>query len=207
MVTPAVLHTLDSTDSDGDGWPNSVELQKDTLPGDPTSKPNGAAPGSLKQKANTAAAPASNPFSLQAILYPSHAQHPVIVHFPIALFVFSLFLDLFGLLTGKRALNAAAYYNLAAAAATGVLSVVTGLLAWRFAFGAEPLAGDRWLLFHLVLGILTTILMLALWAIRARHPIYAARPLSRLYIIVAMLTFAVVTVTGHIGGIVSGVVK
>ena len=95
-------------------------------------------PGRLKPKSSAMGGAEFNPFSLQALFYPTHAQHPVIVHFPIALFVFSLFLDLFGVRTGNRALNKAAYYNLVAAAATGMVSVITGLL-----HGGSPLAWSR----------------------------------------------------------------
>ncbi len=206
-VTPALIHTLDNKDSDGDGWPDAAEFQKDTLPGDSSSKPAGPAPGALKPARESGVEPAFNPFSPQALFYPKHAQHPIIVHFPIALFIFSLFLDLFGIRTGNRALNAAAYYNLVAAAVTGVLSVISGLLAWRFAFGLEPLSGDPSLLFHLVLGVTTTVLMCALWAIRARTKANAERPLSGLYILLGSVTLAVISLTGHFGGIISGVVK
>jgi uncharacterized membrane protein len=206
-MTPAVLHTLDEKDSDGDGWPNAQEFAADTLPGDPTSKPAGPPPGTLKPSTPQAGGAAFNPFSVQEVFFPTHAQHPIIVHFPIALFVFSLFLDVLGIRTRNRALNAAAYYNLVAAAVTGVLAVITGLLAWRFAFGGEPLTSDRWLFFHLVLGVITTLLMLALWAIRAKQPINADQPLSRAYIILGALTLCVISVTGHFGGIVSGIVR
>lgn len=206
-VTPALIHRLDDKDSDGDGWSNAAEFSADTLPGDSSSKPAGLPPASSKPKQPAVVGDESNPFSLQALFYPTHAQHPVIVHFPIALFIFSLFLDLFGVRTGNRALNTAAYYNLVAAAVTGVLSVITGLLAWRFAFNLEPLSADKWLLFHLVLGVTTTVLMCTLWAIRVRMPTTDARPLSRLYIILGVLTMAVIALTGHFGGIISGVVK
>jgi uncharacterized membrane protein len=203
----ALLHSIDAKDSDGDGWPNADELKDDTLPGDPASRPNGPPPGSLKPKEPATAAAESNPFSLQAVFYPAHAQHPIIIHFPIALFMFSLFMDLFGIMTGNRALNKAAYFNLVAAAVTGVISVITGLLAWRFAFGGEPLTSDRWLMFHLILGVVTTVLLCVLWAIRVKHPADPGRPISNLYIVLGILTVAVISLTGHLGGIVSGIVK
>jgi uncharacterized membrane protein len=207
MVTPAILHTLDALDSDGDGWPNSAEFKNDTLPGDPASRPAGPPPGSLKPRVASVPGTGSNPISLQSIFLPTHAQHPVIVHFPIALFMFSLFMDLCGVITRNRALNKAAYYNLAAAAVTGVLSVITGLLAWRFAFGGEPLTTDRWLMLHLIFGVVTTILMCLLWMVRLKQPGNSDRPLSNIYIVLGVITFVVIGVTGHFGGIVSGVVK
>jgi hypothetical protein len=38
-----------------------------------------------------------NPFDLKAALLAKHAQHPVIIHFPIALFIISVAFDLFGI--------------------------------------------------------------------------------------------------------------
>ena len=35
-----------------------------------------------------------NPFDLKAALLAKHAQHPVIIHFPIALFIISVAFDL-----------------------------------------------------------------------------------------------------------------
>lgn len=206
-VTPALIRTLDSKDSDGDGWPNASEFAADTLPGDPASKPAGTPPGSVMPKDSTAAA-AFNPFGLSSVLYPGHAQHPVLVHFPIALFIFSLFLDVMGLRLNNRALNSAAYLNLAAAAVTALASVVTGLLAWRFAFGGEPLGSDRWLLLHLVLGSVTAVLICALWAMRFRQLRRAVETApGPLYVFLGVLTLALVSLTGHIGGVVSGIVK
>ena len=148
-VTPALVHSLDDKDSDGDGWPNAAEFKADTLPGDPASKPPGTPPAAPKANPAPAAGGGSNPFGLQALLYPSHAQHPILIHFPIALFVLSYFFDLLGHRTGNRSLNAAGHYNLVAAAITAVFSVITGLLAWKFAFGLESLSGDWHLLYHL----------------------------------------------------------
>ena len=206
-VTPALLHSLDAADSDGDGWSNAAEFKGNTLPGDPSSKPNGPPPGSLKPRQSAMNGQEANPFSLQSLFFPSHAQHPVIVHFPIALFVFSLFLDLIGLRTGNRKLNSAGYLNLVAAAATGILSVITGLLAWRMAFHGEPLTSDRWLLSHLILGVVTTVLMCLLWLIRARYPKDSPQPVGALYVALGIVTLAVIGLTGHLGGVVTGVVN
>ena len=207
QLTPALLHTLDSHDSDGDGWRNSEEFNADTLPGDPASKPSGPAPGSLKPNASALSGAESNPFSFKSLFFPSHAQHPIIVHFPIALFVFSFFLDIFGIRTGNRNLNAAAYYNLIAAAITGVISVVTGLIAWKFARGGVPLTQDKWLMFHLILGVLTTILIAILWGLRAKTSRDPMGLPGRTYIILALITMAVISLTGHLGGVVSGIVS
>lgn len=206
-VDAALLHKLDEKDSDGDGFPNRMEFQQDTLPGDATSKPAGAPPSAVGT-APTGEKPAvSNPFGLKALLFPEHAQHPVIVHFPIGLFLFSLFLDAFGIWKGDRKFNAAAYLNLIGAAVTGVLAVVTGIVAWRVQFQGEALTGDPMLMYHLVLAVTTTVCICLLWAIRSRVPTDASRPFGNVYIILGVLTFLVITITGHLGGVVSGVVK
>ena len=57
-----------------------------------------------------------NPFDLRTILLAKHAQHVVLIHFPIALFISGVVFDL--LSRGKRfsQLASAAYLNLCAAA-------------------------------------------------------------------------------------------
>src|SRR2546430_13445314 len=66
-----------------------------------------------------------NPFDLRAILLAKHAQHVVLIHFPIALFITGVGFDL--LSRGKRnsQLAGAAYLNLSIAAATVIPAVLT----------------------------------------------------------------------------------
>ena len=73
-----------------------------------------------------------NPFDLRTILLAKHAQHVVLIHFPIALFISGVVFDL--LSRGKRfsQLASAAYLNLCVAAVTVIPTVVTGVLAWQF---------------------------------------------------------------------------
>jgi len=206
-ATAALVQSVDAKDSDGDGWPNSAEFSADTLPGDSASKPPGAPPSAARS--NAAAGSEFNPFAFKEIFFPTSAQHPVVVHFPIALFVFSLFLDLLGIRMGDRAMNSAGYYNLIASALTGIASVISGLLAWKFAFELQPLAGlhaNTYLLYHLILGVVTTVLLCVLWAMRARLPDADKQAPGRAYLAVAAITLCVVAVTGHLGGIVSGII-
>ncbi len=53
-----------------------------------------------------------NPFDLKAALLAKHAQHPVIIHFPIALFIISVAFDLLAIWKRNPALAKAAFYNL-----------------------------------------------------------------------------------------------
>jgi len=57
-----------------------------------------------------------NPFDLKTALLAKHAQHVVLIHFPIALFMVSFAFDLLALWRDNRQFTIAAYYNLVAAA-------------------------------------------------------------------------------------------
>ena len=60
--------------------------------------------------------PTLNPFDLKTVLLAKHAQHVVLIHFPIALFIAAVAFDLMSHWTKRRALADAAYYNLLVAA-------------------------------------------------------------------------------------------
>ena len=53
-----------------------------------------------------------NPFDLKTVLLAKHAQHVVLIHFPIALFITAVAFDLIAQWTKRRAIADAAYYNL-----------------------------------------------------------------------------------------------
>ena len=52
-----------------------------------------------------------NPFDPQAALLAKHAQHVVLIHFPIALFITGVAFDFVAQRTKRRGLMDAAYYN------------------------------------------------------------------------------------------------
>jgi len=52
-----------------------------------------------------------NPFDIRTVILAKHAQHVVLIHFPIALFTVAAAFDYLGLWTRSRALAAAAYFN------------------------------------------------------------------------------------------------
>jgi len=56
--------------------------------------------------------------------------HPVFVHFPIALFVFSAFLDIVWLITNSHSFALAAGYSYIGAAAGNIPAIFAGLLSW-----------------------------------------------------------------------------
>src|SRR5579863_4123496 len=144
-----------------------------------------------------------NPFDLKSALLAKHAQHVVLVHFPIALFISSFVFDVLAIGTGIRSLAKAAYYNLIGAAITAVAAVVTGVLAWQLQLEGEKLRGN--LRLHLSLGASAAILiwMLAWW--RRRQERAGSKNLAVGYWALAFLAVLVVALTGHLGGILSGV--
>ncbi len=144
-----------------------------------------------------------NPFDLRTILLAKHAQHVVLIHFPIALFMTGVGFDL--LSRGKRdsQLAAAAYLNLSIAAATVLPAVATGLLAWQFALDGKRLKGL--LLLHLITALSAALLVVASWWMhwRSRRPDTVS--LSRYRIPVELLGVAIIALTAHLGGFLSGV--
>ncbi len=144
-----------------------------------------------------------NPFDLRTILLAKHAQHVVLIHFPIALFMTGVGFDL--LSRGKRdsQLATAAYLNLSIAAATVLPAVVTGLLAWQFALDGKRLKGL--LLLHLIAALSAALLVVASWWMhwRSRRPDTVSLPRYR--IPVELLGVAIIALTAHLGGFLSGV--
>jgi uncharacterized membrane protein len=57
-----------------------------------------------------AASHSPNPFDLKAALVAGHAQHPVIIHFPIALFIASAFFELLAVWRKQPVFATVAYY-------------------------------------------------------------------------------------------------
>jgi uncharacterized membrane protein len=141
-------------------------------------------------------------FDPSTVLLARHAQHVVLVHFPIALFMTGVALDWASQWTKRKALAEAAYYNLLVAAASTLPVVVTGVLAWRFQLEGQGLKGV--LLLHLVMGCASTVLICAVWWLhsRARERGAAVPAYLRRLEVVAVLAVAL---TGHLGGFLSGV--
>ena len=144
-----------------------------------------------------------NPFDLRTILLAKHAQHVVLIHFPIALFITGVGLDLFS--RGKRdsQLAGAAYLNLSIAAATVLPAVVTGLLAWQFALEGKRLKGL--LLWHVIAASMAALLVIASWWVHWRTRKAQPVSLPGYRIPVELLGIAVVAFTTHLGGFLNGV--
>ena len=146
-----------------------------------------------------------HPFDIKTALLAKHAQHVVLIHFPIALFLMGVVFDLIANWTENRSLAAAAYYNFLAAGISTVPVLVTGLLAWQWALEGEKLKGI--LLLHLVLACVSAVLI---WIVgwvhfRANRNRKAGLLLPAYRLPIELLAGALVALTGHLGGFLSGV--
>jgi uncharacterized membrane protein len=144
-----------------------------------------------------------DPFDLRVALLAKYAQHPVIIHFPIALLIISVAFDLLAICRQNPALAKAAYYNLLAAALTTPVAIATGLTAWQWQLEGAKLKGN--LLLHLILAISASgmIWLLCGWRVRQRGS--PEGTLGVVYVVLALGTVLLIALTGHLGGIVSGV--
>lgn len=143
-----------------------------------------------------------HPFALKTLFLAKHAQHIVLIHFPIALFIAAVAFDLTAQWTKRQGLADAAYYNLLLAAISTVPVVVTGLLAWQFQLEGQKLKGI--LRLHLVLALVASVMIWFVWWIHfgARRG-KASLPGFRLA--VEFLAVAMLALTAHLGGFLSGV--
>ena len=143
-----------------------------------------------------------HPFDFKSALLAKHAQHVVLIHFPIALFIAGVAFDLIALSTKRRGFADAAYYNLLLAAISTIPVLATGILAWQFALEGQKLKGI--LLLHVVLACASTVMIWMIWWIhfRARRN---GELLFNFYVAFELLAVALVSLTAHLGGFLSGV--
>jgi uncharacterized membrane protein len=143
-----------------------------------------------------------NPFDIKTAILAKHAQHVVLIHFPIALFIAAVAFDFIAHWSKRRGLADAAYYNLLGAAISTVPVLATGLLAWKFQLEGQKLKGI--LLLHLILAGVSTMMIWLVWWVhfRARRRTVVL-PTYRLAL--ELLATACVALTGHLGGFLSGV--
>jgi uncharacterized membrane protein len=143
-----------------------------------------------------------NPFDPRTILLAKHAQHVVLIHFPIALFMTGVGLDLLSRGNPNSQFSAAAYWNLSIAAAAVIPTVLTGWLAWHFVLEEQKIKGL--LLLHLLAASTATLLVIASWWVHWRTR-KTPMPLPRYRIPLELLGVVAVGLTAHLGGFLSGV--
>src|SRR3981081_3341699 len=109
------------------------------------------------------------PFDIRSALLAKHAQHVVLIHFPIALFLTGVAFDFAAHWTKRATVAAAAYANLVVAAISVPPVVASGILAWQWQLAWQRLRGI--LLLRLILGCVSGLLICGIgWVhVRARR--------------------------------------
>jgi uncharacterized membrane protein len=143
-----------------------------------------------------------HPFDFKAAVLAKHAQHVVLIHFPIALFIAAVAFDVIAQWTKRRGLVEAAYYNLLGAAISTFPVLATGILAWQFQLEGQKLKGT--LLLHLVLACISSGMIWLVWWVHFRARMRDAA-LPRYRFPIELLAVGMVALTGHLGGFLSGV--
>ena len=142
-----------------------------------------------------------SPFDVRAAMMARHAQHVVLVHFPIALFFTGVAFDGIAQWRRNATMALAARYNLWIAAISAVLVAISGLAAWQLQLEGQRLKGT--LLLHLVFGCVSVVaIWLALWMQTHRQ---SAVRWQRARLGFEMAAAVVVGFTAHLGGFLSGV--
>lgn len=124
-------------------------------------------------------------------VFPEHGFHPLVIHFPIALFIFGALLEVLGRIKKNDLLQKASGWNLLAGALMTLVTVPTGFVIFFK-------AGYAWqgiVLTHAILAGVSTVLMLttAIWKVRKN-------PTSVFYSIMLVVSTIAVGATGHFGG-------
>ena len=139
-------------------------------------------------------------FDWRSVLLARHAQHVVLIHFPIALFIAGVFFDVVSFARKQYQLGQVALYNFAFAAATSIPTIATGLIAWQWALEGQRLKGT--LLLHLICALAATILIwIVLFLAWRGHSNNA----SFVKYLLEFLAVGLLGLTGHLGGFLSGV--
>jgi len=144
-----------------------------------------------------------HPFDIKSALLAKHAQHVVLIHFPIALFIAGVTFDFLAQWTKRQSVAAAAYCNLLAAGVVTGPVVLSGILAWQWQLEGQRLKGI--LLIHLILGCASSLLIWIVFLVHLRAQRKHGGVLPTYRLPMEAIGVALVTVTGHLGGFLSGV--
>ena len=142
-----------------------------------------------------------NPFDPKTALLAKHAQHVVLIHFPIALFIAGVAFDLLARWTKRAGFAEAAYYNFLGAALSIVPVLLTGVLAWQLGLEGQKIKGI--LLWHMIAAAISTVAIV--WVAWAHWKARGGKRLSGFMLAVELAGAAAIGVAGHLGGFLSGV--
>ena len=144
-----------------------------------------------------------HPFDLWQMMMEKHAQHVVLIHFPIALFIAGVGLDFVAQWTKRPALGFAAYVNLLLAALMVVPAVATGLVAWQWALEGHRIKGI--LPLHMVFALAAAATIWIVWWIHFRARRGGGMKLPNYRLVLEFVGVALLAIAGHLGGFLTGV--
>jgi uncharacterized membrane protein len=123
-----------------------------------------------------------------------HPIHPMLITFPIGLFVTSVIFDIIYLLSSNTSWTQASFYMIGAGAIGGLLAAVFGLIDWlAVPSGTRAKAIGLW---HGIGNVVVTALFVVSWFIRRDNP---ATP-DTIAIILSIVGVLLATVTAWLGG-------
>jgi uncharacterized membrane protein len=144
-----------------------------------------------------------NPFDVKEMVMEKHAQHVVLIHFPIALFIAGVGLDYVAQWTKKQTLGYVAYVNLLLAAVMTLPVVATGLVAWQWALEGHRIRGV--LRLHIVFASASVAVIWIVWWIHFRARRTGGTTLANYRLVLEFVGVTLLAITGHLGGFLSGV--
>ena len=145
-----------------------------------------------------------SPFDWRSVVLARHAQHVVLIHFPIALFIVGVVFDVAANRLRRRELRLVAFYNFCAAALFTLPTLATGIAAWHWALEGQRLKGT--LLLHLLFAVMSSLLIWAVcWFARFERQRRNSQAIRICKFGLELAGVAMLGLTGHLGGILSGV--
>ncbi|MBL8061298.1 MAG: hypothetical protein JNK63_11375 [Chthonomonas sp.] len=195
LMTKALWTELSAKDSDGDGATNGEEVLADTKPGDPNEKPEprkaepNTPPVGLSPAERTT--PATEGPTENGVI-PKHSFHPLVVHFPIALIIFGVGLEIFGFRKKDSGMRRAGWLSLLWGTLFAIPALFTGLRAF-FQLG---LAWEGTPLVHFALAVTGVVFSLSAVLWRKKGEIE-----STAYFALLVLAAAAVGAAGHFGAL------
>lgn len=120
-----------------------------------------------------------------------HPIHPMLVVFPLGLFVYSFVLDLIWVFGGSPVLNTVSYYLILGGFIGGLLAAVPGFIDFLTMRGKPRRVATA----HLILNLIVVILFIINFILRASGTSVAAAPL-----ILSIIAIILLVISGWLGG-------
>ena len=132
--------------------------------------------------------------------------HPLVIHFPIALFSVGFLCDFMGFVFQKKSLEHAGWWNLVIGVFTSVCAIITGLIA---DLGSSPRLIDEPFPLHenhayLQILVVCVLSFLMVWRIKLRQSIPLDSKISLIYLCVLGITVGILFYGSHLGAVESG---